>query len=182
MERGQALDCSRLRTLLFNKRHFELCWKPFGVSTHSLQPFTVGNRKQDGWKNIKKNPYIYFKNKRLHTIMFGGAYLFIKAQLHYGSFSEYIFSFFFYFFKKLLHWLVRASYYHFLSFWNYNYCNWGGRWFECHTPNGATWTQLVGWILCNRKTWQDFSKLNRFMYLPIKLGIWSIKPQLVLNI
>lgn len=32
----------QLGALLFNKRHFELCWKPFGVSTHS-QPFTTGD-------------------------------------------------------------------------------------------------------------------------------------------
>lgn len=36
------------RSLLLNERHFEPCWKSFGVSTHSLQPFTDGSlQKRD---------------------------------------------------------------------------------------------------------------------------------------
>lgn len=45
-----AADWELFRSI---KRHFELCWKPFGVSTHSLQPFTVGDRKGIGWKRVE---------------------------------------------------------------------------------------------------------------------------------
>lgn len=77
MEGGQAPHRTRLRVLLFNKRHFELRRKPFGVSTHSSQRFTIGDYESEtGWSGTDKTrkyfvllyePRYRHSNRRVNT-------------------------------------------------------------------------------------------------------------------